>query len=79
LKYFFSGGLSTDEGEDLSSKIIRQDIAEMVASEDASNPLSDDSLTELLMKKGVNIARRTVAKYREQMHIPVARLRKKIF
>ncbi len=79
LKYFFSGGLSTEEGEDLSSKIIRQYIAEMIGSEDQSSPLSDDSLTELLTKKGVNIARRTVAKYREQMHIPVARLRKKIF
>jgi RNA polymerase sigma-54 factor len=79
LKYFFSGGLSTDEGEDLSSKIIRQYIAEMIASEDATSPLSDDSLTEQLIKKGINIARRTVAKYREQMHIPVARLRKKIF
>jgi RNA polymerase sigma-54 factor len=79
LKYFFSGGLATEEGEDLSSKIIRQYIAEMVGGEDSSNPLSDESLTELLVRKGVNIARRTVAKYREQMHIPVARLRKKIF
>ncbi|TLU84212.1 MAG: RNA polymerase factor sigma-54 [Chlorobium sp.] len=79
LKYFFSSGLSTEEGEDLSSKIIRQYIAEMVGSENPENPLSDDSLTELLLKKGVRIARRTVAKYREQMHIPVARLRRKIF
>ncbi|NTU96884.1 MAG: RNA polymerase factor sigma-54 [Chlorobiaceae bacterium] len=79
LKYFFSGGISTEEGDDLSSKIIRQYIAEMIGAEDASSPLSDESLTEMLMKKGVNIARRTVAKYREQMHIPVARLRKKIF
>jgi RNA polymerase sigma-54 factor len=79
LKYFFSGGLSTEEGEDLSSKIIRQYIAEMVSKEDPDNPLSDDSMTEQLLKRGVHIARRTVAKYREQMQIPVARLRKKIF
>jgi len=79
LKYFFSAGLSTEDGEDLSNKIIRQYIAEMVAGEDSNNPLSDDSMTGLLMKRGVHIARRTVAKYREQMQIPVARLRKKIF
>ncbi|EAT59434.1 RNA polymerase factor sigma-54 [Chlorobium ferrooxidans] len=79
LKYFFSAGLSTDEGDDLSNKIIRQYIAEMVESEDHNNPMSDDAMTELLMKRGVHIARRTVAKYREQMQIPVARLRKKIF
>ena len=79
LKYFFSGGLSTEEGEDLSSKIIRQYITEMVKEEDSAHPLSDDRMTEMLMERGVHIARRTVAKYREQMQIPVARLRKKIF
>ncbi|MEI8032574.1 MAG: RNA polymerase factor sigma-54 [Chlorobiaceae bacterium] len=79
LKYFFSGGLSMEEGEDLSNKIIRQYIAEFIREEDANRPLSDDALTELLTKRGVHIARRTVAKYREQMQIPVARLRKKIF
>ncbi|MEI8186303.1 MAG: RNA polymerase factor sigma-54 [Chlorobiaceae bacterium] len=79
LKYFFSGGLSTEEGDDLSSKIIRQYITEMVKDEDPLHPLSDDRMTELLMERGVHIARRTVAKYREQMQIPVARLRKKIF
>ncbi len=79
LKYFFSGGLSMEEGEDLSSKIIRQYIAEFIRLEDENRPLGDDALTELLTKRGVHIARRTVAKYREQMQIPVARLRKKIF
>ncbi len=79
LKYFFSGGLSTEEGDDLSSKIIRQYIAGIVSDEDPKNPLSDDTITEMLVKRGVHIARRTVAKYREQMQIPVARLRKKIF
>ena len=79
LKYFFGVGLSTEEGDDLSSKIIRQYIAEMVKAEDSDRPLSDDALAEMLIKRGVQIARRTVAKYREQMQIPVARLRKKIF
>jgi RNA polymerase sigma-54 factor len=80
LKYFFSGGLSTGEGsDDLSSKIIRQYLADMIREEDPDNPLSDDSITEMLVNRGVQIARRTVAKYREQLQIPVARLRKKIF
>jgi len=79
LKSFFSGGLSTDDGDDLSSKIIRQYITEMIKEEDGAHPLSDDTMTEMLMERGVHIARRTVAKYREQMQIPVARLRKKIF
>ncbi len=79
LKYFFSTGLSTGEGDDLSSKVIRQEIADRIHQEDPVSPLSDDMLAEMLMKKGVHIARRTVAKYREQMQIPVARLRKKIF
>ncbi|MEI8102672.1 MAG: RNA polymerase factor sigma-54 [Chlorobium sp.] len=79
LKYFFGTGLSMEDGEDLSSKIIRQYIAEMVKEEEQDHPLSDDRLAEMLIKRGVHIARRTVAKYREQMQIPVARLRKKIF
>ena len=79
LKSFFSGGLSTDDGDDLSSKIIRQYMTEMIKEEDGAHPLSDDTMTERLMERGVHIARRTVAKYREQMQIPVARLRKKIF
>ena len=79
LKYFFSTGLSTGEGEELSSKVIRQYIADLIREEDHANPLSDDTITEMLTKRGVHIARRTVAKYREQMQISVARLRKKIF
>jgi RNA polymerase sigma-54 factor len=79
LKYFFSSSISTDEGDDMSSKIIRQYIAEMVKEEESLQPLSDDVITGRLRDKGINIARRTVAKYREQMQIPVARLRKKIF
>lgn len=78
LKYFFSGALSTDEGEELSSRIIKQQLRELIEAENPAEPLSDDRLGELLGEKGVKIARRTVAKYREQMQIPVARLRKKI-
>ena len=78
LKYFFSGSLSTDEGDEMSSRIIKQQLREIIDAESHSEPLSDDRLAELLSAKGVRIARRTVAKYREQMQIPVARLRKKI-
>ena len=78
LKYFFSGALSTDEGEELSSRIIKAQLREIIEAENPAKPLSDDRLAELLGEKGVKIARRTVAKYREQMQIPVARLRKRI-
>lgn len=79
LKYFFSGSLPTNEGDDLSTKIIKQYVREMIAEEDTAKPFNDDKLAGMLEKKGIKIARRTVAKYREQMQIPVARLRKKIF
>ncbi|PWW83182.1 MULTISPECIES: RNA polymerase factor sigma-54 [Prosthecochloris] len=79
LKYFFSGSLPTEEGEDLSTKIIKQYIKELIDAEDSAKPLNDDKLAKMLEEKGIKIARRTVAKYREQMQIPVARLRKKIF
>jgi RNA polymerase sigma-54 factor len=78
LKYFFSGSLSTEEGDEMSSRIIKQQLRELIEGENPVEPLSDDRLAELLSEKGVRIARRTVAKYREQMQIPVARLRKKI-
>ncbi len=79
LKYFFSGGTVTDEGEELSTRIVKQYLQQMIGAEDPKKPLSDDRLAQMLEEKGVRIARRTVAKYREQMQIPVARLRKKIF
>ncbi|NTV01213.1 MAG: RNA polymerase factor sigma-54 [Chlorobiaceae bacterium] len=78
LKYFFSGAIATDDGDELSSRIIKQQLRDLIGAESPSEPLSDDRLAELLSGKGVRIARRTVAKYREQMQIPVARLRKKI-
>jgi RNA polymerase sigma-54 factor len=78
LRYFFSGSLVTDEGDEMSSRIIKEQLREVIAGENPAEPLSDDRLAELLSENGVRIARRTVAKYREQMQIPVARLRKKI-
>jgi len=78
LKYFFSEGISTDSGEDVSSREVKQSLKDMIDNEDKSKPLSDDKLEKLLNAKGYNIARRTVAKYREQLNIPVARLRKEL-
>lgn len=78
LKYFFSEGIATDSGEDVSSREVKNYLKEVVEAEDKRRPLSDDKLEKLLKDKGYNIARRTVAKYREQLQIPVARLRKEL-
>ncbi|SHO63366.1 RNA polymerase factor sigma-54 [Algoriphagus zhangzhouensis] len=78
LKYFFSEGISTDSGEDVSNREVKSVLQGMVDEEDKKKPLSDDKLVKMLNKKGYNIARRTVAKYREQLQIPVARLRKEL-
>ncbi|MBD8490427.1 RNA polymerase factor sigma-54 [Echinicola sp. CAU 1574] len=78
LKYFFSEGISTDGGEDVSNREVKSVLQKMVDNEDKRKPLSDDKLVKLLNEKGYNIARRTVAKYREQLQIPVARLRKEL-
>ncbi len=78
LKYFFSEGIATDSGEEVSSREVKQIIKEIIEKEDKNKPLSDDKLEKILNEKGYNIARRTVAKYREQLNIPVARLRKEL-
>lgn len=78
LKHFFSEGISTDSGEEVSSREVKQIIKDIIESEDKSKPYSDDKLEKILNDKGYNIARRTVAKYREQLNIPVARLRKEL-
>ncbi|WP_109832935.1 RNA polymerase factor sigma-54 [Reichenbachiella versicolor] len=78
LKYFFSEGISTESGEDVSSREVKQKLKNLIDEEDKSKPLSDDKLEKLLRAEGYNIARRTVAKYREQMNLPVARLRKEL-
>lgn len=78
LKYFFSESMQNDAGEEVSSREVKAILRECIESEDSQKPLTDDRLAEILKDKGYVIARRTVAKYREQMNIPVARLRKKI-
>jgi RNA polymerase sigma-54 factor len=78
LKYFFSEGIATDSGEEVSSREVKQIIKELIQAENKKRPLSDDKLEDLLNERGYNIARRTVAKYREQLNIPVARLRKEM-
>jgi len=78
LKYFFSEGISTDSGEEVSSREVKQIIKDIIDGEDKGKPFSDDKLEKILNDKGYNIARRTVAKYREQLNIPVARLRKEM-
>ncbi|MCH6235868.1 RNA polymerase factor sigma-54 [Cognataquiflexum rubidum] len=78
LKYFFSEGIATDSGEDVSNKEVKSVLQTMVDGESKKRPLSDDKLVKILNDKGYNIARRTVAKYREQLQIPVARLRKEL-
>jgi RNA polymerase sigma-54 factor len=78
LKYFFSESLSTDSGEEVSTREVKKILTDAISSEDKRKPLPDEKLMELLRDKGYNIARRTVAKYREQLNIPVARLRKEL-
>jgi RNA polymerase sigma-54 factor len=78
LRHFFSDKLTTSTGEEISNKEVKKTIREIIEAEDANHPLSDDRIAEFLNKNGLNIARRTVAKYREAMKIPVARLRRKI-
>lgn len=78
LKFFFSESLSTDSGEEVSTREVKKILSDLIEGENKKHPLSDERLTELLQEKGYNIARRTVAKYREQLNIPVARLRKEL-
>jgi RNA polymerase sigma-54 factor len=78
LKFFFSEGLQTDTGEEVSTREIKRILQDCIENEEKRRPLTDERLTEILQDKGYQIARRTVAKYREQLNIPVARLRKEI-
>jgi RNA polymerase sigma-54 factor len=78
LKYFFSEGLTTDSGEDISNKEVKAIIEGIIDKEDKTKPLSDQKIADMLEDRGFQIARRTVTKYREQLGIPVARLRKEI-
>ena len=78
LKFFFSEGMQTDSGDEVSTREIKRILQECLGNEDKRRPLTDEKLTEILQEKGYQIARRTVAKYREQLNIPVARMRKEI-
>jgi RNA polymerase sigma-54 factor len=78
LKSFFSEAIQTESGEEVSNKEVKKILEEHIGAEDKRHPLADEKLTDILKDSGYNIARRTVAKYREQMNIPVARLRKEL-
>ena len=78
LKFFFSSGLSTDYGEDVSARGVRAQIKKLVAEEDSHSPLTDQAIVDILKEDGVQIARRTVAKYRDQLGILSARMRKRV-
>lgn len=78
LKFFFSEGMQTDTGDEVSTREIKRILMECLGNENKRKPLTDEKLTEILKEKGYQIARRTVAKYREQLNIPVARMRKEI-
>jgi RNA polymerase sigma-54 factor len=76
LRHFFSDSYVTDQGEELSTRSIKAALRDIIESEDKRKPLSDELLTKMMAERGYPIARRTVAKYREQLGIPIARLRK---
>ena len=78
LKFFFSEGMQTESGEEVSTREIKKILQNCLESEDKRHPITDDRLAEILKEKGYHIARRTVAKYREQLNIPVARMRKEL-
>jgi RNA polymerase sigma-54 factor len=78
LKSFFSEAIQMDSGEEVSNKEVKKILEDFIGAEDKHHPLADEKLTDILKEHGYNIARRTVAKYREQMNIPVARLRKEL-
>ncbi len=78
LKFFFSSGLSTDSGEDVSARGIKARIRKLVSDEDEKKPLTDQAIVDILKREGINIARRTVAKYRDQLGVLSARMRKRV-
>ena len=78
LKFFFSSSLSTDDGEDVSARGIKARISKLIDEEDSKKPLTDQAIVEILNSEGIQIARRTVAKYRDQLGILPARMRKRV-
>ena len=77
LRHFFSDSVKTDGGEEMSTRRIKAALKDIIDKEDKASPLSDDAITAMMKAGGYPVARRTIAKYREQMGIPIARLRKK--
>ena len=77
LRHFFSDSIKSDNGEEMSTRKIKAALKDVIDSEDKSSPMSDDALKDEMRKRGYPVARRTIAKYREQMNIPVARLRRR--
>lgn len=78
LRYFFSEGIEAEDGENISTRRIKDRLKVIISEEDKNKPISDEALSKILQKEGFPIARRTVAKYREQLQLPVARLRREI-
>ncbi|MFA6167052.1 MAG: hypothetical protein WC700_10570, partial [Gemmatimonadaceae bacterium] len=78
LKFFFSSGIATADGDDVSARGIKDKIEKLVKDEDPKDPLTDQAIVEILEREGIRIARRTVAKYRDQLHVLSARMRKRV-
>jgi len=78
LRYFFTSGLESDNGEDISNQVVKQRVKDIIAAENPQDPLNDDKIADMLKVEGIRIARRTVAKYREQLGLPIARMRRKV-
>ena len=78
LRYFFTSGLESENGEDISNQVVKQRVKDIITSEPPHDPLNDDKIADILKQEGIHIARRTVAKYREQLGLPIARMRRKV-
>jgi RNA polymerase sigma-54 factor len=78
LRFYFTSGLESESGEDISNQAVKQKVKNIVESEDPLTPLNDDKIAGLLKQDGIRIARRTIAKYRDQLGVPIARLRRKV-
>lgn len=78
LRFFFTSGLESENGEDISNQVVKQKVKDIIATESPQDPFNDDKIAEMLKQEGIRIARRTVAKYREQLGLPIARMRRKV-
>jgi RNA polymerase sigma-54 factor len=78
LRFFFTSGLESENGEEISNQVIKQRVKDIITAENTQLPLNDDKIAEILKQEGIHIARRTVAKYREQLALPIARMRRKV-